>query len=409
MTIEFESEEERIAWLLSPEAVRTQARALYEKGLSGALTHFKIDTGRMGACADFVARVTLAAYPDLRIPPHARWRHFEFEGRDIWQPAIAPFLGDPRERARIECECAILSVLLDAGAGAKWRYRDERRNLSAARSEGLALASLNLYEAGAFSSDPSTSLRADAKRLCAFSADDIETGFQTSAVNPLEGIEGRARLLRNLGEAVAATPSLFGADRPRLGNIADHFVALSDNGRLPARTILIVLLFALGDIWPGRLDIAGRNLGDTWPHPAAPNGGLIPFHKLSQWLSYSLFEPLQRCGLTIADQDALTGLAEYRNGGLFIDTGVLVPRDDTLLKKTQNPAGEATVEWRALTVALIDILADEVRARLKRSAEELPLASILQGGTWAAGRAIAKEKRPGGPPPIEIESDGSLF
>ena len=30
---------------------------------------------------------------------------------------------------------------------------------------------------------------------------------------------------------------------------------------------------------------------------------------------------------TVTDIDGLTGLAEYRNGGLFIDTGVIVARD----------------------------------------------------------------------------------
>ena len=55
--------------------------------------------------------------------------------------------------------------------------------------------------------------------------------------------------------------------------------------------------------------------------------GLVPLHKLSQWLAYSLIEPLQQAGFTVADIDGLTGLAEYRNGGLFLDTGVLVLRD----------------------------------------------------------------------------------
>ena len=46
----------------------------------------------------------------------------------------------------------------------------------------------------------------------------------------------------------------------------------------------------------------------------------MPLHKLSQWLAYSLIEPLQRAGIAVTDIDGLTGLAEYRNGGLFIDT-----------------------------------------------------------------------------------------
>ena len=74
-------------------------------------------------------------------------------------------------------------------------------------------------------------------------------------------------------------------------------------------------------------------LGDCGRHPAVPGDGLVPFHKLSQWLTYSLVEPLEAAGLPVAEIDGLTGLAEYRNGGLFIDCGVIEPRDPALLQR----------------------------------------------------------------------------
>jgi hypothetical protein len=67
------------------------------------------------------------------------------------------------------------------------------------------------------------------------------------------------------------------------------------------------------------------------------------------------------------------------------------------------------VEWRALTVAVLDRLAATMRQRLKMDAETLPLAKVLQGGTWAAGRQIARARRPGGEPPLTIVSDGTVF
>jgi hypothetical protein len=67
------------------------------------------------------------------------------------------------------------------------------------------------------------------------------------------------------------------------------------------------------------------------------------------------------------------------------------------------------VEWRALTVALLDRLAEKVRVRLNRNANSLPLASLLEGGSWAAGRAAAFERRPDGSPPIRVISDGTVF
>ena len=66
------------------------------------------------------------------------------------------------------------------------------------------------------------------------------------------------------------------------------------------------------------------------------------------------------------------------------------------------------VEWRALTVALLDALAPLVRARLGLDSQALPLACVLEGGTWAAGRAVAGQLRAGSPP-VSISSDGTVF
>jgi len=113
--------------------------------------------------------------------------------------------------------------------------------------------------------------------------------------------------------------------------------------------------------------------------------------------------------MTVCDVHELTGLAEYRNGGLFTDLGVLVPREPAALSATHAVATPFVVGWRALTVALLDRLAPLVRERLGVTPERFPLARLLEGGTWAAGRIIAARLRPGGGPPFSIESDGTVF
>ncbi len=181
---------------------------------------------------------------------------------------------------------------------------------------------------------------------------------------------------------------------------------------MPAPAILAAVLAGFGKIWPGRIELGGINLGDVGRHPAAGGegvtAGLVPFHKLSQWLAYSLVEPLEDAGILVTDLDRLTALAEYRNGGLLIDLGVLVPKHH-VLGEPHEGASEVVVEWRALTVALIDELAERIRQKLGMSAAELPLPKILEGGTWSAGRKIAAERRPGGGPPLHVISDGTLF
>jgi hypothetical protein len=162
-------------------------------------------------------------------------------------------------------------------------------------------------------------------------------------------------------------------------------------------------LQALGPIWPG------RPLGDCGRHRAVPGDGLVAFHKLSQWLTYSLVEPLVDASTAVTALDGLTGLAEYRNGGLFLDLGVIEPRNPALISRILDPQEEAVVEWRALTVALLDRLAERVRAALGKTATDFPLACVLEGGSWEAGRAAALARRPDGRPPLAVASDGTLF
>jgi hypothetical protein len=153
--------------------------------------------------------------------------------------------------------------------------------------------------------------------------------------------------------------------------------------------------------------LAGVPLGDCWPYP--PLDGFVPLHKLSQWLAYSLIEPLEQAGVPVVDVGGLTGLAEYRNGGLFVDLGVLVPRAAGAFSGSHAVASEFVVGWRAMTVALLDEIAPMVATRLGLTAAEFPLARVLEGGTWAAGRLIARQKRADAGPPFQISSDGTVF
>jgi hypothetical protein len=402
--------------LLSAQAVRERAHRLLAIGLDDALAHFRIDLGRLDVAADLVAETTRKAYPTLDVPFHARWRHFVAgDGRDRWgEIDRATAWHDASERARAAFDLAIVSVLLDAGAGPSWVYRDAASGAAVGRSEGLALASLGMFAAGAFSSDPHHPLRADAEALQALSNDVLRRHFQVSDANPLTGLDGRADLLRRLGATVAARPEVFArADTARPGGLFDHLAALADGRRIAAPVILSELLRQLGPIWPSRIALGGVPLGDCWRHPALTTddatSGMVPLHKLSQWLAYSLIEPLQAAGIEVTDIDGLTGLAEYRNGGLFIDTGVLQLRDRSEGERRHDVASTLVVEWRALTVALLDRLAEAVRKRLGKDAGSFPLAKVLQGGTWVAGRQIARALRPDGAPPIKVVSDGTVF
>lgn len=407
------TEEQRAAdWLLSAQAVRAQSATILAAAHAGRLRHFAVDAERLPVAAGYVAAVLEQNYPDLDVPYHARWRHFVVDGVDRWAAFAQGVDADPLELARMRIGLAIVSVLLDAGAGETWQFADSQTGRVFSRSEGLAIASLEAFCGRRFCAPDAAVPGCDGRVLHGFSIEQLAEIFQVSDSNPLDGLDGRLGLLNRLGEAVVAQPQYFGPDG-RLGNLADHFVSIARDGTIAADRILGVLLAALGQIWPGRLSLAGRNLGDCWRHPAAHCGnaadGYVPFHKLSQWLSYSMVEPLCELGLKVTGLDELTGLAEYRNGGLLIDTGVLVPKHEGIIGLSHPPDSEVIVEWRALTVALLDELAPQVRAVFAKTPNDLPLASVLEGGTWAAGRQVAAELREGGPPPLNIISDGSVF
>ena len=390
--------------LQSAAAVRARCAIVSEAARRGETRHFQLVCARLEEAARRVVDITRRRYPDLRVPLHSRWRHFSAGGVDR-ATLIAPS-AERAETARARIDLAVVSVLLDAGTGLDWRYHDAKTGQVLSRSEGLAVASLRAMQAGIFSADPSNPWRADAEALLKITPQKLAGALQHTARNELVGLEGRAMMMRRLGEACAASPALFGVPA-RLGGLYDHWSARGE--ALPAADMLVTLLQAFGTVWSGRIGLAGVPLGDCGRHSAVPGDGIVPFHKLCQWLAYSLVEPLQGVGLRVIGLDGLTGLAEYRNGGLFLDCGVIEPRDPSLLHSPLDALSEPVVEWRALTVTLLDRLAVIVRERLGKSAAEFPLAKVLEGGSWAAGREIAFERRKDGSPPLTIVSDGTLF
>lgn len=401
--------------LLCAAAVRSSAQRMLALALDRSLDDWTIDAERLPATAEFVAQAVRDRYPRLDPPLHARWRHFVFAGRDLWSAiATARSWPNPAAKARAAFDLAITSVLLDAGAGPGWQYHDASTGLTLERSEGLALASLRWFESGGLSDDPSDPLRVDAMALERVDAQALNDAFQVTSANPLTGAAGRASLLNRLGAAMQARPDLFAIeDSPRPGALFDTLARRAAGRPLPAAVILETLLDALGSIWQNRPSLGGVSLGDCWPHPALkgdkPADRYAPLHKLSQWLSYSLIEPLEAAGIAVGKVDELTGLAEYRNGGLFVDMGVLVPRDSAAWTRTHAVADPFVVGWRSLTVALLDRITPLVGAQLGLTADQFPLARVLEGGTWAAGRIIAREKRSDGGPPFHITSDGTVF
>jgi len=291
------------------------------------------------------------------------------------------------------------------------------------------MATFDMFKEGLFSSDPALPHRVNSRGLRALTFHQFERGFQLGKNNVMVGAKGRFKLLQRLSHALDGHSEYFGTEVCRPGHIVDyvlqhvktvHSTTKTANGEvkehvkrlISARVVWTAVIEGFESIWPENL--SGVRRGDVWVYsplkrPGEVASDMIPFHKLSQWLTYSLLEPIESLGLVFEELDLLTGLAEYRNGGLFVDFEVLKPTNPVALKMQFDIGSELLVEWRALTVVLLDICAERVRSLLGLTREQLPLAKVLQGGTWSAGRLIASQKRDHGTPPISVRSDGTVF
>ncbi|KAL3469295.1 hypothetical protein BJX99DRAFT_241622 [Aspergillus californicus] len=427
----------KIDQVLSLQAVRTKAHRVFQLAEQGLLNHFDYHPERLDATVDYVIGIIQRDFgPDRyqEIPPHGRWQHFEVGG----VPRIAELLErwgndgfDDTEKVRTLVDLFFVSVLLDAGAGDTWSFKEPGSGNVYTRSEGIAVASFYMFLDGEFAGKGSE--RKDvvfSEALRDISVDALYRGFQIDESNPLVGATARVEILQRLGASLLENKDIFGS-KGRPGALVDY---LSRDGseNLDYALLWGTLQKLLIPIWPSdRTKIEGRPVGDAWPlsvlakHEStqkepAETATIQPFHKLTQWLAYSLKVPFERLlSTTWTNAQLGTGLPEYRNGGLFVDMGVLSLKADALHKglKTSGESlpsfgagDDAIVEWRAMTVALLDQLHQRILSSGKFGDVKLSLAQVLEAGSWKAGRELAAEKRPKTKSsPILNSGDGTLF
>lgn len=317
---------------------------------------------------------------------------------------------DATERTKRLVDLFVVSVLLDAGAGTKWSYTSKENGKVYSRSEGLAVASLEMFKTGIFSSNPANPHQVDASALQKLTPEQLAKGMQVSDTNPMSGLEGRTNLLSKLAGALRSRTDMFGRDN-RPGNMVDYLISHPDTVAaavpvVPLPVLWDVLMDGLSSIWPAtRTNIDGESLGDAWPCSSMPGKGtwenIVPFHKLTQWLCYSIMVPMTKfMNMQFAGAELQTGLPEYRNGGLLVDTGLLtlkkadtqrglktwsscMPKDSTEVVPMFEPSDDVVVEWRAVTVGFLDELLEAVNKGLGLSgSDKLNLAQMLEAGTW---------------------------
>jgi hypothetical protein len=252
-----------VAWLTSPLAVAERCGNIFEAGRAGDLEHFRVIEDRLGEAARYVAAVIEERHPNLAVPPHSRWRHFRLAARDLWHELAATSMrtptGSPASASTLRSPACC-----SMPGRARLALSPCPTGTVLSRSEGLAIASFEAFRTGVFSSDPRRPLMADADGLLSLSEDRLAGAFQVSPANPLPGLANRVALLRKLGQSLgeqrtAGAPAPGGAVRPAGGDERRRRASVLD--------LFGELQRLIGPIWPGRLELDGVNLGDTWPHP----------------------------------------------------------------------------------------------------------------------------------------------
>ncbi|KAL6299147.1 hypothetical protein BKA93DRAFT_742799 [Sparassis latifolia] len=429
--------EQTVAYLRTLPAIRERCGRVHALARQGKLEFFEYHPEKEQDVAAFCISIINRDFGSnyASIPPHGRWRHLD-AGRPRVELLIAkwqhsPNPPDAKETCRRLIDLFLVSVLLDAGAGNTWTYREDDSGQTFMRSEGLGVASINMFERGLFSVRAENPYQVDADGLSRVTAAQMTEAMQVNDANPMVGIDGRTALLANLSTALKENQTYFGSEA-RPGNLIDFLESESkvdgSTRRVHIFSLWGALIEGLAPIWPTtRTTFGGISLGDCWPCHAltadakAEGDTLVPFHKLTGWITYSLIEPMEKVlHWQFEGIENMTGLPEYRNGGLLVDLGVLTLRpgaipqsfypDSTSAIPKLPPSHAAIVEWRAMTVIELDRIADAIRAKLGLKPAQLTLAQVLESATWKGGREIARQKRPAtGGPPIDIESDGTVF
>lgn len=124
---EFSGDINDIEYIFSPLTIRKKSHEIFNLALAGQ-TNFYIHSEKLEEVAKFVSSITLENYPDLNIPFHSRWNHFNVGNIDrIKELKTALERFTPNQRTKSKLDLVVLSVLLDAGAGIRWRYLEKRQ------------------------------------------------------------------------------------------------------------------------------------------------------------------------------------------------------------------------------------------------------------------------------------------
>ncbi|ORX52807.1 DUF1688-domain-containing protein [Hesseltinella vesiculosa] len=415
--------------------LREQCLKIQQLANKNQLRHFDVDSTKF---QDMVDLRDYQGMPD-QMPMYGQWYRFGCHGQiktllQSWQ-GVSPLAQTQRL-----VDLFVVASALDVESVSRqrsWHYKDPKTSRAIGGSQGIAMATLDLFKAGAFSCDPQDPFRVDGEKLkTPGQPTHFRVSLQPKSASHLPGLEDRLSLLQHIGHVLQSQPCFRGDQGTsfRPGHFIDYL--LDHHATIHTKKGPLIPLETL---WPGAMQ-----LGELWARPegdiqdcpsllldsATSMEAKIPFHKYTQWLIYSISEPMEKLlGATIEGKDLLTPVPDHWQGGLLLDTGFLTLKPEETKRgldqfsKNAKRLGQVqmevapmfekddpvVIEWRALTVAYMDIIADQVRQALRQTRTSLPLSKFMEAGSYSVGKDLAEISRPlTQVPPIMIRPSAHL-
>ncbi|KAI8354608.1 hypothetical protein EDC96DRAFT_516679 [Choanephora cucurbitarum] len=416
-------DKESSQYMSSLHSVRYSCFKVQEVAAKDKLCHFDLDPSKLEDMVQLVVSILKRDHNDFtKIPSYGCWRYFDSDGVSCIQKLIDSWANvDTTEQVRRVLDLFVVFILLDCNLGRDYAFRESTTNYTNKRREGVAAGVWKMFLAGTFSADPNQPHKVDLKALIDLTQSDFSNGFENNLFESEDSLDDKYRLIKHLANVLQSRSGYFGSkeghDR-RPGNLIDYL--LLHPTTIKTRKGPLIHIEA---IWPVVLEISKPSvfnnsldqLGDVWSCPTLGPNELVSFHDLSQWMVYSIIEPMEKLmGAIIEGTEQLTSPSDYPNGGLLIDTGFIALKKEDYERGVEmfhrnsllpgQPKVEVipmfdisdpvVIEWRALTTAYMDLLSEQVRNVLRVEKKTLRLSQIIQSGTHTAGRELAEITRP---------------
>ena len=246
-------------------------RAMVRLAQEDRLLHFSVDFDRMPTAAKFVIGVIRRNYRPRHSFPRALAAFLRRRPRPQGS-AVLKRRGRAAPPARAAFDLAIVSVLLDAGAGSAWCYRERRRRKSTTARKGSGWRASAWWPAAC--SRPGRLSRCGPTRRC--SPPSRRSGLPPASrpARPIRWWASRAAPRCSTARAPPWRPTRTSSPGSTIRAPVASTTCWPPVPRAagcrptPSSTLLV----HLGPIWPGRTTLGGVRLGDTWHHPLIAAG-----------------------------------------------------------------------------------------------------------------------------------------